>query len=51
MFDTYTIVPQDLQDACVALKFTVADVNAALANFTKEDITKKEQKIQGLDWA
>lgn len=50
IFDTYTSVPQELLDAGAALKFTIADVNAALAYFTEEDITKVKRRIQGLDW-
>ena len=50
IFDTYTTVPQELLDAGAALKFTIADVNAALAYFTEEDITKVKRRIQGLDW-
>ena len=51
IFDTYTTVPQELLDAGAALKFTIADVNAALSYFTEEDITKVKRRIQGLDWA
>ena len=50
ILDTYTTVPQELLDAGAALKFTIADVNAALAYFTEEDITKVKRRIQGLDW-
>lgn len=50
IFDTYTKVPQELLDAGDVLKFTIADVNAALAYFTEEDITKVKRRIQGLDW-
>lgn len=51
ILDTYTMVPQELLDAGAALKFTIADVNAALSYFTEEDITKVKRRIQGLDWA
>ena len=51
ILDTYTTVPQELLDAGAALKFTIADVNAALSYFTEEDITKVKRRIQGLDWA
>lgn len=50
IFDTYTTVPQELLAAGAALKFTIADVNAALEYFTEEDITKVKRRIQGLDW-
>lgn len=51
MFDTYTTVPQELLDAGATLKFTIADVNAALSYFTEEDIEKVKRRILGLDWA
>lgn len=50
ILDTYTTVPQELLAAGAALKFTIADVNAALAYFTEEDITKVKRRILGLDW-
>ena len=50
IFDTYTTVPQELLAAGAALKFTIADVNAALTYVTEEDITKVKRRIQGLDW-
>ncbi len=50
IFDTYTKIPQELLDASDVLKFTIEDVNAALAYFTEEDITKVKRRIQGLDW-
>ncbi len=50
IFDTYTKIPQELLDAGDVLKFTIEDVNTALAYFTEEDITKVRRGIQGLDW-